>query len=224
MENKDYFEILGVSKNATIAEIKKAYFCQAKNYHPDRLSSQASKEVRNLAKELFDRISKAHEVLSNHKLRKQYLDEQAFRTKREVSSEVSAILSAEGVFQKGEAALSRRDYPEAKRYFNEACKLCPDEGEFHAYLGWATFQNDPKNDQAVQEARDQLNQAISLNPKVDRAYLFLGYVYKALNFKEMAEHEFEKAIQCNPDCTEALRELRLINLRRKGKKKGLLKR
>jgi len=78
----------------------------------------------------------------------------------------------------------------------------------------------------VRTARDQLNQAISLNSKVDKAYLFLGYIYKAMNYREMAEHEFEKAIQCNPDCTEALRELRLINMRRKSKKKsgGILRR
>ncbi len=78
----------------------------------------------------------------------------------------------------------------------------------------------------VQQARDELTQAISLNPKVDKAYLFLGYIYKAMNYREMAEHEFEKAIQCNPGCTEALRELRLISMRRKSKKKsgGILRR
>jgi tetratricopeptide (TPR) repeat protein len=137
---------------------------------------------------------------------------------------VSKILSAEGLFQKGEVCLRKREYDRACEFFREATQLCPEEGEFHAYLGWAMFQSNPKDESSVQAARDELNQAISLNPKVDKAYLFLGYIYKAMNYKEMAEHEFEKAIQCNPDCTEALRELRLINMRRKGKKGGILKR
>jgi curved DNA-binding protein CbpA len=220
MKKQDYFEVLGVSKNASRAEIKKAYFSLAKQYHPDRLYATASAEIRNLADEIFNQISAAHDVLSDDARREQYMEELSSGTKRDVSSEVSNILSAEGCFQKGEIALRKRDYTKARDLFEEATKLCPEEGEFHAFLGWAIFQSDPKKEEAVRAARDQLNQAISLNPKVDKAYLFLGYIYKAMNYREMAESEFEKAIQVNPDCTEALRELRLISMRRKGKKKG----
>jgi len=220
MKKQDYFEVLGVSKNASRAEIKKAYFSLAKQYHPDRLYATASIEIRNLADEIFNLISAAHDVLSDDARREQYMEELTSGTKRDVSSEVSNILSAEGCFQKGEIALRKREYIKAKDLFEEACNLCPEEGEFHAFLGWAIFQSDPKAEEAVRAARDQLNQAISLNPKVDKAYLFLGYIYKAMNYREMAESEFEKAIQVNPDCTEALRELRLISMRRKGKKKG----
>jgi tetratricopeptide (TPR) repeat protein len=220
MKKQDYFEVLGVSKNASRAEIKKAYFALAKQYHPDRLYASASAEIRNLADDIFNIISQAHDVLSDDEYREQYIEEISSGSKRDVSSAVSKILSAEGLFQKGEISLRKREYDRAREYFQEAARLCPEEGEFHAYLGWAMFQSDPKNEESVQAARDHLNQAISLNPKVDKAYLFLGYIYKAMNYREMAEHEFEKAIQCNPDCTEALRELRLISMRRKGKKKG----
>ena len=57
--------------------------------------------------------------------------------------------------------------------------------------------------------------AVSLNPKLDKSYLFLGYIHKATGRADKAEKQFEKAIQCNPDCTEALRELRLLG---RGKK------
>ncbi len=220
MKKKDYFEVLGVSKSATVKEIKKAYFSLAKQYHPDRLFAQASSEVRDLAEELFNLVSNAHDTLIEEELREEHLAGLSSGLKRDVSSEVSNILSAEGILQKGEMALRKRDYDRARNLFVEAVALCPDEGEFHAYLGWAIFQSEPKNEQAVQEARDHLSQAISLNPKADKAYLFLGYIYKAMKYQEMAEHEFEKAIQCNPDCTEALRELRLIDMHRKGKKKS----
>jgi CheY-like chemotaxis protein len=220
LRKKDLFEVLGVSKNAPVPEIKKAYFSLAKQYHPDRLYANASSEVRNLADELFHIVSHAHDVLTDDDKRREYVKQLTAGHKSGVSSEVSKILTAEGVFQQGEAALRKREYQKARELFAEAAHLCPDEGEFHAYLGWATFQVDPKREENVRVARDELNQAITLNPKIDKAYLFLGYIYKAMNYREMAEHEFEKAIQCNPDCTEALRELRLINLSRQGKKKG----
>jgi curved DNA-binding protein CbpA len=226
MRKQDYFDILGVSKNAPVSEIKKAYFSLAKQYHPDRIAVSSTAEIRTLADEIFSLLSTANEVLTDEERRAQYLEELSSGAKRGVSSEVSKILSAEGLFQKGEMALRRRDYGQALQLFEEAVRLCPEEGEFHAYLGWTMFQNDPKNEDVVRRARDALNQAVALNPKVDKAYLFLGYIYKAMNYKEMAEHEFEKAIQCNPDCTEALRELRLLNLRKKESKKkgGLFKR
>lgn len=56
---KDYFEILGVSKNCTDEDLKKAYRRLALQYHPDR--NPGDKE----AEERFKEINEAYEVLSN---------------------------------------------------------------------------------------------------------------------------------------------------------------
>ena len=62
---KDYYEVLGVSKNATDAEIKSAFRKLAKKYHPD-----VSKEEN--AAEKFKEAQEAYAVLSDENKRKQY--------------------------------------------------------------------------------------------------------------------------------------------------------
>jgi len=63
---KDYYAILGVSKNASPEEIKKAYRRLARQYHPDL--NPANKE----AEERFKEIQEAYEVLSNPETRAKY--------------------------------------------------------------------------------------------------------------------------------------------------------
>ena len=63
---KDYYEILGVSKNATAAEIKKAYRKKALEYHPDK--NPGDKE----AEEKFKEAAQAYEVLGDEQKRAQY--------------------------------------------------------------------------------------------------------------------------------------------------------
>lgn len=66
MAEKDYYEILGVKKTATEAELKKAYRELAKKYHPDK--NKGNKEAENRFKE----ISEAYAVLSDKDKREQY--------------------------------------------------------------------------------------------------------------------------------------------------------
>ncbi|RMH94051.1 MAG: J domain-containing protein [Calditrichaeota bacterium] len=66
MEFKDYYSILGVSRNATTEEIKKAYRKLAAQYHPDR--NPGDKE----AEEKFKLINEAKEVLTDPEKRKLY--------------------------------------------------------------------------------------------------------------------------------------------------------
>ena len=65
-EKRDYYEVLGIGKNATDAEIKSAYRKLAKKYHPDL--NPGDKE----AEEKFKEVNEAHDVLSDPQKRQRY--------------------------------------------------------------------------------------------------------------------------------------------------------
>lgn len=66
MKYKDYYEVLGVSKSSTNADIKKAYKKLAKKYHPDLNPNNKA------AEEKFKEINEAYEVLGDEEKRKKY--------------------------------------------------------------------------------------------------------------------------------------------------------
>jgi molecular chaperone DnaJ len=66
MEQRDYYELLGVSRNADDSEIKKAYRKLAMKYHPDRNSNDKVSEER------FKEIQQAYAILSDKQKRAAY--------------------------------------------------------------------------------------------------------------------------------------------------------
>lgn len=68
-ESKDYYSILGVSKDATADDLKKAYRKLAKQYHPD---AQHTEEDKKKAEAKFKEINEAYSVLSDDNKRAQY--------------------------------------------------------------------------------------------------------------------------------------------------------
>ena len=67
---RDYYAILGVDKNASEHEIKKAYKKMAMKYHPDR--NAESEETKKMAEKKFIDVNDAYSVLSDPKKRAMY--------------------------------------------------------------------------------------------------------------------------------------------------------
>ncbi|KAL0464392.1 UNVERIFIED_CONTAM: Chaperone protein dnaJ GFA2, mitochondrial [Sesamum latifolium] len=64
--SRDFYDVLGVSKNATASEIKKAYYGLAKKLHPDTNKDDPEAEKK------FQEVQKAYEVLKDEEKRQQY--------------------------------------------------------------------------------------------------------------------------------------------------------
>ena len=66
MSDRDYYEVLGVDKSASAADIKKAYRRLAMKYHPDRNNGDKEAEAK------FKEIGEAYEVLGDEQKRAAY--------------------------------------------------------------------------------------------------------------------------------------------------------
>ncbi len=87
-EKRDYYEVLGVSKDASAEDIKKAYRKLALQYHPDR--NPGNKE----AEEKFKEAAEAYDVLSDDAKRKRYAQLRISSATLEIYSEVDSAAVA----------------------------------------------------------------------------------------------------------------------------------
>jgi molecular chaperone DnaJ len=66
MNARDYYDVLGVSKDASAPDIKKAYYALAKKFHPDTNKDDADAEKK------FQEVNRAYEVLKDDDKREIY--------------------------------------------------------------------------------------------------------------------------------------------------------
>ena len=221
LRGKNYFELLEVTEDDRADVLRHAYERLAIHTHPDRYSN-ASQTVRDLAEDLYGLVKTAYDTLMDPRARTHYLlDEKKRHREAAKRQKGERALEAESEFLNGEAALKSRDYESALARFGRALQLYPDEGNHHAHYGWALYLCHPGDPAMVGEALEHVKRGLKLASHREKPYLFLGRLYKATGRVEMAERMFTRAVQIQPECVEGLRELRLINMRRK-KSKGLI--
>lgn len=223
MQSKDHYGVLGVSPDADDEEIRTAYAALAKRTHPDRYHG-ASSSVRHLASQVFARVASAHAAIATAEARSGYaLERTQGQREAEAQDEGRRALQAETEFQKGEALLAQRAYESALLCFGRAMENFPSEGEYRSYYGWCLYLCHPDSQIMLQEALEHCREGVKLAKDREKPYLLLGRLYKAMGKPGAAKKMFTRAVEIKPQCVEAMRELRIMNMRR-DKDKGVLKR
>ena len=187
----DHYALLGVPRQATPADIKRAYFSAAKRMHPDALSRIGLEALRKPANELFARIAKAYAVLSDPKARRDY-DADAVSDE---AHEAERIAQAETLYRKGEVLVRKGAFQEAIQFLGPAVELWAEDAEYRSALGWALYKK-PKSE--PQQAREHLSKAVRLEPKNAVAHYRLGVILRALGEQEAAQKELALAKQLDP--------------------------
>jgi CheY-like chemotaxis protein/tetratricopeptide (TPR) repeat protein len=223
MQGANHYAVLEVSDSASDDEIREAHERLCEQAHPDRFHG-ASGSVRQLAAQVFDRIEEAYKGIATAQDRGLYAGTLAKHTRASsVEDEGRRALRAETEFQNGEALMQKRDYESALVCFGRAMENFPSEGEYRAHYGWCLYLCHPDNEVMLAEALEHCREGVKLAKDREKPYLLLGRLYKAMGKAVAAKKMFTRAVQIKPRCVEAMRELRIMNMRR-DKDKGMLKR
>jgi len=188
----DYYEILGVAREANTADIRKAYAQKAREHHPDRFADPAQKKD---AEALFTELTAAFNALSNDRSRREY-DASLLRPKMAAPEEI-----AHDAYERGLERLERRAFHEAVELLRAAAQLVPGEARYHAALGLALA----KNPNWVREGIQQLEQAIQLQPTRAVFHAQLADLLLGQGLSLRARRAAESALRLDPHEATALR-------------------
>jgi curved DNA-binding protein CbpA len=221
---QNFFEILGVQRNATDLQIKEAYFNLAKTVHPDRLPTSISLEEKRIGEAYFAMVTEAHATVGNSRTRKEYEANLEVESTGVETDQVNEIIQSEMEFQKGRILIKKGDFPQAIEFLARAVQLYSKEPEYFAYLGWAQYRcGKLKQDVGLtRKGKDHLAQAIKEKPNFADSYFFSGLIEKQDGDMEKAKRMFQKTIDLVPNHAEANSELRIINMRETKKPSGLM--
>ncbi len=232
--SQNYYEMLGLSPKASTEEVRKAFFKLARELHPDRCNKPGLEDLRETLEHVFFNLSEAQATLIDPDLREEYdrvLGESGRRTSTPPGSrdsrdeeEVRDVLEAEKLFQKALVLLRRTQRDQALELVDRARELNPEQGEYlalWAHLG--TLRRGP--DESLEDLVAELRRARELAPNSERVHLYLAQALKRIDHLAEARSHLEKVVEINPRNIEAMRELRIMEMRREKQKtqKGFFK-
>jgi tetratricopeptide (TPR) repeat protein len=134
-----YWELLGVARNASATEIRRAYLAAAKRLHPDRIGQLGLEDVKEPANEVFAEITRAHEVLSDPEQRKHYEESLGDAS----LADADRIAEAEASYVRGDHLLRAGNFRGALEFLERAVALWPNEADYQGALGWALHRKVP---------------------------------------------------------------------------------
>ena len=219
-DKKNYLEMLGVSADATAAEIRRQYLVAAKTWHPDSLPRELE-GLEPWAEQIFRYLTQARDVLT----RGGYLKAlESGGGTPEAERKLEAIVSAALEYEKVGALIRQKRWMEALHILDTNLELNPEEADYHATKAWVLMLRDGlKSRDNRMLVATLANEALRLNDNNERAHLVRAAVHKEEGQHDDAIAHYQRVVEINPRNVQAMRELRLSQMRdQKEKKKPLI--
>lgn len=222
----NYYQMLGVVRTASAADIKRAYHGLAKRFHPDRFRREADHALLTRIESAFAQVAQAYETLKDTASRASYdtrllKQEAASRGTRPRApadagaaagphtssrpngqSSAPASFRAKEIFQQGLSALQQGNNASAIASLGEAARLDPTQPRYRALLGQAMA----KDQRLRRNAEAEFKAAIALDANNASYRVMLAELYNDLGMFKRAQSELEHALQLEPR-NQAARQL-----------------
>jgi len=219
MGSIDSYQLLNIPHDASVDEIKNAYFELARKFHPDTFGGDLTPEARQSIFEVFNALTRAYQSLTA-KARKKA------GTSMEVNTDIHAHMRlaeeravgkerADVLYRKGQKLYDEDKFGGAAAMFQEAARLDAQNADYVLWLA----RSEAKVPTLVKKAETDYLQASKLDPENPEPLVGLGLLYKKEGLLSLAAKQFEKAGELDPAHPVVLREIGSI--RRTDKKKGL---
>lgn len=225
--SQDAFELLGLEETAQPLDIQDAYLEFSRAYAPWEFDVPGLKSLVEKAEDLFLAGGRAFGELCDVDRRNELI--QRRRTLRESNAEKkdtasrfaiqSELLDSELQYKKGKAMMKKGRWKEAIKLLEFAYDCDPQNATYRAELAFSRFMDSPMT--RAEEAKEELEESLRLDPKSGLAHYYLGLVQTDVEEYDEAKEHLETALRLmkgDRRPIEALKELQQV---RKQKKKRL---
>jgi tetratricopeptide (TPR) repeat protein len=214
IDRADYFAMLDLARDSTPREAQSSFLALAMKWHPDRLPPELF-PVREACSRVFARLSEAHATLTDPERRVGYMRLLAEGSgSPEMQETIAKVVEATEDFKKAEVCFRRNDFVQAEQLCRRALAGDATQPDYHAMLAWliSLKRENQTPEQTVRSIR-MLDKAIAISDQCERAFFWRGMLYKRIGKVEAAYRDFHEAVDLNPHNIDAVREMRLHNMR-----------
>jgi len=200
-EKIGYYGILGIRRQSSADDIKRAYYNAAKEFHPDRHFYIDSPSIKEKLNTIFSYITEAYAVLSIPQKRKEYDNRPANKTAAAPDNKESA----RSRFEEGKMAFKNENYSDAFQLFGQAVYFDNTAAEYHYYYGLTLSRL-----KRFKEAERAISRALKNEPFNAEYLTEAGHIFIQLGLVQRAKSSFEKAVKIDPANSRAEEGLRNI--------------
>ena len=208
MNQKNFYEILEVLEDASERELDEAFDVLKEKYAPHKYQKLFWEDGKGVPDNLFAKIALAHSVLSNTKKRMEY---NSFMGRGEAHkySANSAVLGSEEALRLAKEASARNDFKTALKHLEKAFEHAPSNTNILCDIASINFRvSMGKDTEYINKAIEVLKKAHDIDPKNYRIFVEFGKIFKDLKKNDQSTESFRKALLLNPNCAEAIEELK----------------
>jgi tetratricopeptide (TPR) repeat protein len=214
------FTLFDLSLDAGRKEIRARWAELSGKFHPDRLEADGLGHLHDRVEPVFASLSEAQGVLTNKGERESLKNQiesgvDPAKANQEARVVVRNALEAEMIARDADKLLKSGHFGRALADYERALALHPGEAEIQAAAAWCRFQVEGRSIGAGDTALNVLAEAIENQPKCARAHYYHGLILLQRKDEAAATASFRSALQADRHFTDAERQLRAINLRKK---------